>query len=452
MKLPAAIKQDLTENFSIDMKALEEAHEEVTPVSVRLNPLKPLAGFDPGERIGWASSACYLPERPVFTIDPLFHAGCYYVQEASSMFVEEAVRQCVDLTEKVVALDACAAPGGKSTLLASLLSEESLLVSNEVISTRTPVLVHNMAKWGTNNSIVTQNDPHDFDRLPGFFDLMVVDAPCSGSGLFRKQKDAIGHWSEENVRHCSLRQQRILDDLLPGLKENGVLIYSTCSYSTEENENMSDYLCEKFSLQSIRLQLKAEWKITETTSAQHKAFGYRFFPHLTKGEGFFLACFKKVSPQEKAEKGINIKNKIFNPLTSEEEKALNMIAGKNNTAAVKFFSDICGYPARLHDEMNSLAAALRIKKMPVHFGQLKGKDFIPHAYAAYQPVLSLPKIDVDMETALKYLRKQPFAVMSGQKGFELLTYKEQGLGWLKNLGSRINNYYPPEWRILKEIF
>src|ERR1700761_393990 len=210
MKIPSQIIDQLRENFETDIASFEEAHEKTLPVSIRMNPLKPACGFEFESKVLWTSNAFYLPERPIFTNDPLFHAGCYYVQEASSMFVEQAFIQTVDTSKKLIVLDACAAPGGKSTLLASLLSEESLLVSNEVISTRVPVLTHNMAKWGSLNSMVTNSDPKDFSRLPEFFDVMVVDAPCSGSGLFRKQEDAIEHWSEENVNHCSLRQQRIL--------------------------------------------------------------------------------------------------------------------------------------------------------------------------------------------------------------------------------------------------
>src|ERR1700744_1002589 len=264
MKIPGQIIHQLKENFNVDIPAFEEAHTTTIPVSIRLNPLKPACTFALDKKTPWAANAFYFPERPIFTNDPLFHAGCYYVQEASSMFVEQAFIQTVDTSKKLIVLDACAAPGGKSTLLASLLTEESLLVSNEVISTRVPVLTHNMAKWGSLNSMVTNSDPKDVLRLPEVFDVMVVDAPCCGSGFFRKREDAIEHWSEENVNHCSLRQQRILSDLLPSLKENGILIYSTCSYSMEENENMCDYLCENFSLEPIKLETQAEWGITET--------------------------------------------------------------------------------------------------------------------------------------------------------------------------------------------
>ena len=181
--------------------------------------------------VPWCDTGRYLSQRPSFTLDPVFHAGAYYVQEASSMFLDYAIKflyKDADAPNHV--LDLCAAPGGKSTLLAAALPQ-SFIVSNEVIKNRVTILAENMSKWGSSNVAVTHNDPANFKKLPGFFDLMVVDAPCSGSGLFRKDPDAIDEWSEANVAHCSMRQQRILTDALPSLNNNGVLIYSTCSYS-----------------------------------------------------------------------------------------------------------------------------------------------------------------------------------------------------------------------------
>ncbi len=457
MKIPEQIINELKENFKIDISSFEEAHKKIVPVSIRLNLLKPVCSFKFSEQIPWTSSAHYLFERPIFTNDPLFHAGCYYVQEASSMFVEQALMQTVDTSKQLFVLDACAAPGGKSTLLSSLINEESLLVCNEVISTRTPVLVHNMAKWGATNNLVTQNDPHDFLRVPNFFDAIVVDAPCSGSGLFRKQADAIEHWSEENVKHCSLRQQRILHDLLPALKQDGVLIYSTCSYSKEENENMCDYLCNEFSLETIQLKISADWGITETQSDEHKAFGYRFFPHLTQGEGFFLACFRKnIVNSSEVENRVQTRRtlKSFEKISPNEQKAVKQFINAKNFEFINHEGDVVGFHKNISEEIKILLSALKIKKMPLHVGQLKGKDFIPHPYSAYLIFLneSVNRLDVDLETALKYLKKQPFQLQDAPMGFTLLTYQKQALGWLKNLTNRVNNYYPAEWRILKEIF
>lgn len=451
MKIPDSLIQQLCEKFQVDADAFEAAHEQEPPTSIRLNPLKPACEFLTGNEqpVPWSDQSYYLNVRPLFTADPLFHAGCYYVQEASSMFLAEAVKQTVDLSKKVIALDACAAPGGKSTLLASLLNENSLLVSNEVISTRVPALVHNMAKWGTMNCAVTNNDPKDFSCLPDFFDLLVVDAPCSGSGLFRKQADAVEHWSEENVKHCSLRQQRILHDLLPSLKAGGTLIYSTCSYSIEENENICDELITRHGLQPLELNILSEWGILETRSAAG-AYGYRFFPHLAGGEGFFIACFRKPNGDAQSERK---KMKLLTPVSGEHARFLKNFIG----AELSFWNladEAVGCPAAITQAIAAVSTGLKVKKYPVHAGQFKGSDFIPHEHSAYLPALGHggARADLSREDALKFLRKQDLRLLDAPKGFVLLTYKGLGLGWAKNLGNRLNNYYPAEWRILKESF
>src|SRR5690606_33592677 len=197
----------------------------------------------------------------------------------------------------LLALDLCAAPGGKSTLLQSLLHPESLLVANEILKARAYVLADNLTRWGQANCIVTNNDPVAFKHLPGFFDLMLVDAPCSGSGMFRKDPASITEWSESAVTLCAHRQRRILVDSINTLKEGGILIYSTCSYSKEENEDILDWASDNFGLESIQIPLQKDWNIDETISDKHTCFGYRFYPHTVKGEGFFVSAFRKTMPQ-----------------------------------------------------------------------------------------------------------------------------------------------------------
>ena len=258
MNLPEPLIQSLqnVKGFNEDaFKAVHQSGGQIT--SVRSNPEKIFniqhSIFNAQlEKVLWSSNGYYLFERPSFTLDPLFHAGAYYVQEASSMFLEEVLKQTVDLTRPLRVLDLCAAPGGKSTLIQSVISKDSLLVSNEVIKTRVNILAENIAKWGAPNVIVTNNDPSDFKRLPGYFDVIVVDAPCSGSGLFRKDPNAINEWSENNVALCAQRQQRSLADILPSLKEGGVLIYSTCSYSQSEDEDISNWLQKEYSFFNLQ--------------------------------------------------------------------------------------------------------------------------------------------------------------------------------------------------------
>ena len=277
-----------------DEKSFIDVHENSRQVvSIRINPAKISASpFPESKPIPWSSTGYYLPDRPSFTLDPLLHAGAYYVQEASGMFLEQCLKQTIDLSLPLKVLDLCAAPGGKSTLIQSFLSEESLLVSNEVIKSRASILVENISKWGNENVIVTNNDPRDFSRLPEYFDVIVADAPCSGSGLFRRDVNAIDEWSIGAVESCSLRQQRILSDAYVSLKQNGVLIYSTCSYSPEENEQICDWLIRNYDVTPLKIAVNPNWNIVYTES-DLRAAGYRFFPDKIRGEGFFIACFRK---------------------------------------------------------------------------------------------------------------------------------------------------------------
>ncbi|MBU3745405.1 MAG: RsmB/NOP family class I SAM-dependent RNA methyltransferase, partial [Sediminibacterium sp.] len=255
MILPEALLRSLEGVPGYNRLHFEEVHNEPVPVtSIRLNLDKPFTFPEQWQTsiVPWCEEGRYLATRPSFTQDPLFHAGAYYVQEASSMFIRHVLGQLFSRHEAIHIADICAAPGGKSTLLAAYF-QQALLVSNEVIKTRTPVLIENMVKWGAHNTVVTQNDPSQFKQLPGFFDLMLVDAPCSGSGLFRKDPAALDEWSEEQVLVCSRRQQRILADVLPSLREGGILLYATCSYSTSENEAITQWLIDEMDMECVAI-------------------------------------------------------------------------------------------------------------------------------------------------------------------------------------------------------
>ena len=274
----------------------EALEQQDTPVSVRMNTAK--WEHVPAHRsaVPWSEQGYYLDGRPTFTFDPLFHAGCYYVQEASSMFVEQALRQYV--TEPSVMLDLCAAPGGKSTLCRSVLPEGSLLVANEVMRNRSQVLAENLVKWGHPEVIVTNNDPADFTSLENTFDVMLTDVPCSGEGMFRKDPVAVSEWSLENVDTCWQRQRRILRDIWPCLKPGGLLIYSTCTYNREENEDNVAWIAETLGAEVLPLEVPEEWHITGNLTGN--AFPvYRFLPHRMQGEGLFLAVLNCADSTER---------------------------------------------------------------------------------------------------------------------------------------------------------
>lgn len=461
--IPAELIRSLRTAPGFDEAAFEAVHQSGAQVtSIRFNANKitddqrSFGHVHPGEPVPWSRDGYYLPERPSFTLDPLFHAGAYYVQEASSMFLEEAIKQTVDLSQPVKALDLCAAPGGKSTLIQPVINKESLLVSNEVIKTRVNILAENMTKWGAANVIVSNNDPSDFKRLPAFFDLLVVDAPCSGSGLFRKDPGAINEWSEHNVQLCAQRQQRILADIMSSLKPGGILIYSTCSYSPEEDEEICDWLLDEFKLQSVMLSLEPNWGIVQTTSPKTNAWAYRFYPDKVKGEGFFIAAFKKpgitqpVPAPAKQKLRTSAKTEKLSPKEIQALKPFLLNSG--DFFFIKQNEELIAMPAHLEQDLATIRSALYIKKAGIKLGTLIREELIPSHELALANILNpaFPRVEVDKETALQYLRKTDLKIDAGVSGWVLLTHGQLPLGWVKIMQNRINNYYPKEWRILNK--
>ncbi len=440
-----------------EKEAFEKVHQSCEQItSIRLNPDKlSIVDFQLpiNNKVLWSKHGYYLSSRPSFTLDPLFHAGAYYVQEASSMFLEEALKQSIDLSKPIKVLDLCAAPGGKSTLIQSIISNESLLISNEVIKTRANILSENITKWGASNIIVTNNDPKDFQRLENYFDVIVVDAPCSGSGLFRKDNEAIDEWSEQNVQLCSQRQQRILADILPALKEDGILIYSTCSYSKDEDEEICDWLIEKYQLSTINYQLKKEWNIVETRSPKHNGYGYRFYPDKVKGEGFFIAGFKKEAQHSGNEtKALKQRNKTEKVPAKEIETIKPFLKNAGDFFFIKLNEEIIALPIYMENELLILQSALYIKKAGVKTGTVIRNELIPAHELAVSTIISedITSIEVDKETALQYLRRADIKLNESRKGWALLRFQQTALGWVKILPGRINNYYPKDWRILNK--
>ncbi len=421
----------------------------VAPTSIRLNPFK-TSSIKKAEQIPWCPDGYYLDTRQSFTFDPLFHAGCYYVQEASSMFIDhilKTIRQTDD--EPVKILDLCAAPGGKSTLINSAIGSNDLLVANEIIKTRVPVLCDNLNRWGTSNIIVSNNDPRDFGRLPGFFDMILVDAPCSGSGMFRKDPAAMNEWSEANVNLCHQRQERILADIYPALKEDGHLIYSTCSYSHQENEDILDWLCSEFDMESLRIPIYKEWGIVETQSNQHKAWGYRFYPDKVKGEGLFAACLKKKGQTPQLP---SFKTKGNQKLPAKEIELVKAYINKpDDFYFFKINDDWLAINNQHKDSLDILQRHLYIKKSGVRIGKLMGNDLIPDhelALSIHVNKDAVLQTGLDYNQAIQYLRRENMDIDINDKGWSLMTFEGHPLGWAKLLPNRVNNYYPKELRIL----
>jgi len=393
--------------------------------------------------IPWTEYGYYLRERPSFTFDPLFHAGCYYVQEASSMFLEQALKQTVDLSQPLKVLDLCAAPGGKSTHIQSLISKESLLVSNEVIRSRANVLKDNIIKWGCNNVVITNNDPKDFSKLESYFDLIVVDAPCSGSGLFRRDKEAIAEWSLNNVALCCQRQQRILTDVWPALKKNGVLIYSTCSYSKEEDEDIVGWVSSEFRVQSLELRVDENWNIIESGG------GYRFWPDKVKGEGLFMACFRKIDGEE------SLSFKTKNKKESANKKEMELIekwVNKREQQFIKHANTVYAWPENSVNDINLLINHLHVIYSGTQVGELMRDKLIPSHALAMSKLFddTISPIELDYNNAISFLQRKDLVINEKNTGWQIVTFQGQNLGWMNVLPNRINNYYPKELRILKD--
>lgn len=443
MNLPANFKIRTELILGNEYLELENTLSEVPPTSIRLNDKME---FQPStDKVEWCEKAFYLNERPLFTADPLLHAGVYYVQEASSMFLYQAVKQHFPNAQTV--LDLCAAPGGKSTLLSQTLSETSLLVSNEIIRSRAYILAENLIKWGNPNIVVTNNEAKDFANLPGFFDAMVIDAPCSGEGMFRKDAGAIEEWSEYNVKICAERQREILTSVWETLKQEGILVYSTCTYNREENEDNVKWICEELGAEVLEIDLKGNNSITSTEN------GYRFYPHKTKGEGFFLSVLRKTScpngrlkSKSDNKKSSRTTNKTFNPPLSLKEPNRWEILIENN--------QINAYDKNRLDDFLLLNKQLKCMHSGILLGELKGKDFIPSTCVALSKKLdkdSIESIEVNYETAIAFLRKETIQLPDSSRGYILICFKNQSLGWVKNVGNRCNNLYPQEWRIRMKI-
>jgi len=402
--------------------------------------------------VPWCKEGYYLDSRPSFTFDPLFHAGCYYVQEASSMFIDHILHYINKDSDGIKVLDLCAAPGGKSTLISSALQENDLLVANEIIKTRVPALSDNLTRWGAANTIVSNNDPKDFSRLKGFFDIILVDAPCSGSGMFRKDPDAMNEWSEANVNLCHQRQERILADVYPALKEDGYLIYSTCSYSIEENEDILDWLCSAFDMESIRIPIDGDWGIVESQSTQNKAWGYRFYPGHVKGEGLFAACLRK---RESSDSMPPVKDKEHQKANFKE---IDQVKPYINKAEDFFFfkvnDDWLAIDRQHKDSLAILQRYLYIKKSGIRIGKLMGKDMVPDHELALSLIINKDKFlqtELTKDQAIQYLRRDNIIDLDfDDKGWSLMTFEGHALGWAKLLPNRINNYYPKEIRILSK--
>ena len=305
-----------------------------------------------------------------------------------------------------------------------------------------------MTRWGYANTWVTSNDPRDFGRLHGYFDAIVVDAPCSGSGLFRKDAKALDEWSETNVQLCAERQQRILSDVWPALKQDGILVYATCSYSQQEDEQILDWLVGTYDIGSLAVDIPEEWGIVPVQSAKGLT-GYRFFPNKAKGEGFFIACLQKkeaagAMPWQRFKTAHDKKIQQQAGYLLKDSELSFIQTGNEEYSALR---------AEHEKDWQLLQKIVYFRKAGIRLGNPAGKDWIPaHDVAlSVDASDSLHTIDVNKEQALRFLRREEMGLQEIEKGWLIASYKGLGLGWIKSLGNRVNNYLPKHWRIRMEI-
>lgn len=444
-----------------------EALAEGTPeVSVRVNRRKPSAELS-ADRVPWCGEGRYMAERPVFALDPRWHQGRYYVQEAGSMFIGHVIRSLSrEWTGPIAVLDACAAPGGKTTAVIDAMPEGSLIVANEYVPARAAVLRENVVKWGYPAAIVTRGDTARLARLGETFDLVVADVPCSGEGMMRKDDDAVAQWSTGLVRDCAALQWEIVCNLWETLRPGGLLIYSTCTFNREEDEINVSRIIRELGGESVEIPVGENWGITGAIDAPG-VYAYRFVPGRTRGEGLFLSVIRKVGDRSTGEcfSDGRTGGRFSDGSTGGRRKGKGDAKGK---ASVKIPSVLTGWLADASryelyadgDRVNALPRVWmpvleRVRRVTdvihdgVHVASLKGHDYVPAhglAMSAAFNKSAFPHVDIDTDTALRYLRGEPPVLPHDvPRGVAVLTYDGEPLGLVKNLGSRTNSLYPKTW-------
>lgn len=404
------------ERYALFLKGLDQD----SPTSIRLNTfkLKENEGISETlipQQIPWCKEGYYLNERPNFTFDPLLHAGIYYVQEASSMFLSHVLRQLIK--HPVTMLDLCAAPGGKTTCARTAIPDGSLLFSNEPIGKRAQILAENIQKFGHPDIVVTNNYPRDYKKTKLAFDVIVADVPCSGEGMFRKDVQAIEEWSLQNVEKCCQLQRSIITDIWDNLRPGGILVYSTCTFNAHENEENIAWILNHYDAELIEIPVEKEWNITSSLIGNPLNDGrkfpvYRFIPGLTKGEGLFMAIIRKAGDNENLNNPNDIRS---DKIVAEANKKLKVL---------------------VHGVKKNIE---------------KGKNIIPDHSLALSIVGNkgkFPAIEIDYSTSISYLRHEAIVLPpDSPKGIVTLQYRGVPIGFAKNLSSRANNLYPQEWRI-----
>ncbi len=431
-----------------DADAFLDALQTPPAYSVRLNPQKPGNTELPlANAVPWCSHAFYLDERPVYTLNPLFHAGRFYPQEASSIYLWHVLSSLADrLPESPVVLDLCAAPGGKSTLISDFLGGKGVLVSNEIVRQRAWILRENIAKWGAPNSIVVNTDARAIGSAGAMYDLVLIDAPCSGEGMFRKDETAIREWTAANAAMCAERQREIFDNAWSAVVGGGIIVYSTCTFNPAENEENMAYVAENYDVEFLT--------IPDTFTADGVTVvdfdggqGHAFYPHKVKGEGFFICAMRKLSGGKR-----KIDKKLPKPVRYQ---ASQLLASPDRFTTCLMGENVVALPTESEQIMRQIAA----RHQPLLVGAPLGRDTRKGLVPAEELPLSqaiaadhFATVDLDQHQALTYLQGLwPADIEPLADGWHIARHDGANLGFVKSAAGRVNNYYPKEWRIRMHV-
>ena len=450
--LPIAFKERMTKQLGVEeAERLFSALDSASPVAVRLNPAKcgEVGVWSDGEAIAWSKNGRKLKERPSFTLDTAFHAGAYYVQEAASQFIDHIVSH-EDLQGKRV-LDMCSAPGGKTTIYSTAVGRDGLVVANEYVRQRANVLADNVRKWGMGNVLVTNNAPEHIAQFEGWFDLVAVDAPCSGEGMFRKEAVAREDWSEDAVKMCAARQLSIVREAWQSLKDGGLFIYSTCTFNEDEDEGLLRAFMEEVGdvfVPSQRVEVDDSWGVVRGEVGPFQTF--RFFPHKTDSEGLFVAVARKAEPTP--QRTPKVRKRVMQEVDKASRKELLrwLMDAENHTFAL-VADTIYAYSSEQFKAVQALSESLTAIYSGVAMGQIfKGKLKPDWALSQYVGVerKATAVVELDEATALDYLRKKDIAVGDMAEGMNLVTHQGRVLGYAKKIGARCNNLYPNSLKIM----
>lgn len=447
--LPEEFVRSMREMLGDEAERLFSALDTPAEVSIRVNPAKPAEVFE-GEAIGWSPNGRYLAERPQFTLDPLMHGGAYYVQEASSQFVAHILRE--DNLEGGRVLDMCAAPGGKTTVYSSLVGRRGLVVANDINRGRTLALSDNVQRWGMGNVVVTCNEPEHIGAFEQWFDVVAVDAPCSGEGMFRKMDEAREEWTPASVEQCVARQRDILAEAWRALRPGGKLIYSTCTFNDREDEGIVRWLVEEYGDEIVaaeRVDTEDKWGIVRSDIGPFQCF--HFYPHSARGEGFFaaVACKTEGVTKRRTPKG---RRKVFTTLQSKDLAEVSRWVDDAKTMSFRCVGDIVyGYSSAVMEDVIQLSESLSVVYSGVAMGQIfKGTLKPEHSLALFvgRNRDVVPEVELSLEDAQNYLRRQDIDAKQFSEGVNVVTYKGVAIGFIKRIGARCNNMYPKDLRIL----